>query len=61
MPVEGYWRIKSEICDLILNPGDTFSLPKNNKYSLEPTKPGMATIYKVIPTDDMPGSTHRKQ
>ena len=60
MPVEGYWRIKSEICDLILNPGDTFSLPKNNKYSLEPTKPGMATIYKVIPTDDMPGSTHRK-
>ena len=60
MPVEGYWRIKSEICDLILNPGDTFSLPKNNKYSLEPTKPGMATIYKVIPTDDMPGSTNRK-
>ena len=60
MPVEGYWRIKSEICDLILNPGDTFSLPKNNKYSLEPTKPGMSTIYKIIPTDDMPGSTHRK-
>ena len=60
MPVEGYWRIKSEICDLILNPGDTFSLPKNNTYSLEPTKPGMSTIYKVIPTDDMPGSTHRK-
>ena len=60
MPVEGYWRIKSEIFDLILNPGDTFSLPKNNKYSLEPTKPGMSTIYKVIPTDDIPGSTHRK-
>ena len=60
MPVEGYWRIKSEICDLILNPGDTFSLPKNNKYSLEPTKPGMSTIYKIIPTDDLPGSTHRK-
>ena len=60
MPVEGYWRIKSEICDFILNPGDTFSLPKNNKYSLEPTKPGMSTIYKVIPTDDIPGSTHRK-
>ena len=61
MPVEGYWSIKSDICDLILNPGDTFSLPKLNKYSLEPTKPGMAGIYKVIPTDDMPGSTHRKQ
>ena len=61
MPVEGYWSIKSDICDLILNPGDTFSLPKHNKYSLEPTKPGMAGMYKVIPTDDMPGSTHRKQ
>ena len=60
MPVDGYWRIKSEMFDIILNPGDTFSLPKNNKYTLEPTKPGIASIYKVIPTDDKPGSTKRK-
>ena len=60
MPVYGYWRIKSEIFEIILNPGDTFSLPKNNEYILEPTKPGIASIYKVIPTDDNPGSTHRK-
>ena len=60
MPVYGYWRIKSEIFDIILNPGDTFSLPKNNEYMLEPTKPGIASIYKVIPTDDKPGSTQRK-
>ena len=60
MPVDGYWRIKSEMFDIILNPGDTFSLPKNNKYTLEPTKPGNASIYKVIPTDDKPGSTQRK-
>ena len=60
MPVDGYWRIKSEMFDIILNPGDTFSLPKNNKYTLEPTKPGIASIYKVIPTDDNPGSTKRK-
>ena len=60
MPVDGYWRIKSEMFDIILNPGDTFSLPKNNKYKLEPTKPGIASIYKVIPTDDKPGSTQRK-
>ncbi len=60
MPVDGYWRIKSEMFDIILNPGDTFSLPKNNKYKLEPTKPGIASIYKVIPTDDNPGSTQRK-
>ena len=60
VPVDGYWRIKSEIFDIILNPGDTFSLPKNNKYTLEPTKPGIASIYKVIPTDDNPGSTQRK-
>ena len=60
MPVDGYWRIKSEMFDIILNPGDTFSLPKNNKYKLEPTKPGIASIYIVIPTDDNPGSTQRK-
>ena len=60
MPVYGYWRIKSEIFDIILNPGDTFSLPKNNEYILEPIKPGIASIYKVIPTDDKPGSTQRK-
>ena len=60
MPVDGYWRIKSEMFDIILNPGDTFSLPKNNKYTLEPTKPGIASIYKVVPTDDNPGSTQRK-
>ena len=60
MPVYGYWRIKSEMFDIILNPGDTFSLPKNNEYILEPTKPGIASIYKVIPTDDKPGSTQRK-
>ena len=60
MPVYGYWRIKSEFFDLILNPGDTFSLPKNNEYILEPIKPGIASIYKVIPTDDKPGSTQRK-
>ena len=60
MPVDGYWRIKSEMFDIILNPGDTFSLPKNNKYTLESTKPGIASIYKVIPTDDSPGSTQRK-
>ncbi len=60
MPVYGYWRIKFEIFDIILNPGDTFSLPKNNEYILEPIKPGIASIYKVIPTDDKPGSTQRK-
>ena len=60
MPVDGYWRIKSEMFDIILNPGDTFSLPKNNEYILEPIKPGIASIYKVIPTDDKPGSTQRK-
>ena len=60
MPVEGYWKLNSENYNLILNPGDTFSLPKNNDYRLEPTKPGIATMYKVIPTNDKPGPTHRK-
>ena len=60
MPVEGHWMLNSKNYNLILNPGDTFSLPKNNEYTLNPTKPGMATLYKVIPTDDKPGPTTRK-
>ena len=60
MPVEGYWKIDFENCSLILNPGDTFSLPKNNVFNLEPTKPGIATMYVVIPTNDKPGPTHWK-
>ena len=60
MPVEGYWKLNSKNYNLILNPGDTFSLPKKNDYRLEPTKPGIATMYKVIPTNDKPGPTHRK-
>ena len=60
MPVEGYWMLNSKNYNLILNPGDTFSLPKNNKFTLNPTKPGMATLYKIIPTDDIPGPTSRK-
>ena len=58
MPVEGYWKIDFENYSLILNPGDTFSLPKNNVFNLEPTKPGIATMYVVIPTNDKPGPTH---
>ena len=60
MPVEGYWMLNSKNYNLILNPGDTFSLPKNNEFTINPTKPGVATLYKVIPTDDKPGPTSRK-
>ncbi len=60
MPVEGYWMLNSKNYNLILNPGDTFSLPKSNEFTLNPTKPGMSTLYKVIPTNDKPGPTSRK-
>ena len=58
--LDWYWMLNSKNYNLILNPGDTFSLPKNNKFTLNPTKLGMATLYKVIPTDDKPGPTTRK-
>ena len=58
MPVEGCWNIKSDIFNLTLNPGDTFSVPKNTQFNLKTTKPYMSSMYQVIPTDDPAGATH---
>ena len=58
IPVEGCWNIESEIFNLTLNPGDTFSVPKNTQFNLKTTKPYMSSMYQVIPTDDPAGATH---
>ena len=58
MPVEGCWNIESDIFNLTLNPGDTFSVPKNTRFNLKTIKPYMSSIYQVIPTDDPAGATH---
>ena len=58
MPVEGCWNIESDIFNLTLNPGDTFSVPKNTQFNLKTTKPYTSSIYQVIPTDDPAGLTH---
>ena len=57
MPVEGCWNIESDIFNLTLNPGDTFSVPKNTQFNLKTTKPYMSSMYQVIPTDDPAGAT----
>ena len=58
MPVEGYWNIEAEIFNLILNPGDTLSIPKNTQFILKATKPYMSSMYQIIPTNDTAGPTH---
>ena len=60
MPVEGCWNIESDIFNLTLNPGDTFSVPNNTQFDLKTTKPYMSSMYQVIPTDDPAGATHIK-
>ena len=57
MPVEGCWNIEAEIFNLTLNPGDTFSVPKNTQFSLKTTKPYMSSMYQVTPTNDPAGTT----
>ena len=58
MPVEGYWNVEAEIFNLILNPGDTLSIPKNTQFILKATKPYMSSMYQIIPTNDTAGPTH---
>ena len=41
------------------NPGDTFSVPENLDYKLEPSMTGESGLYRVIPTDDPAGATWR--
>ena len=45
--------------ETVLNPGDTFSVPENLDYKLEPSMTGESGVYRVIQTDDPAGATWR--
>ena len=59
MPVKGHWKFLSNSFETVLNPGDTFSVPENLDYKLEPSMTGESGLYRVIPTDDPAGATWR--
>ena len=59
MPVKGHWKFISDSFETVLNPGDTFSVPENLDYRLEPSMTGESGLYRVIPTDDPAGLTWR--
>ncbi len=61
MPVEGCWKFKVDTFELILNPGDTLSVPKNTKFKLVCTKPYLSSIYHIIPTNDPAGPTLKRK
>ena len=59
MPVKGHWKYFSDAFETVLNPGDTFSVPENLDYKLEPSMTGESGLYRVIPTNDPAGTTWR--
>ena len=59
MPVKGHWKFFSNTFKTVLNPGDTFSVPEDLDYKLEPSMTGESGLYRVIPTDDPAGATWR--
>ena len=59
MPVKGHWKFLSDDFETVLNPGDTFSVPQDLAYKLEPSMTGESGLYRVIPTDDPAGATWR--
>ena len=59
MPVKGHWKFFSNTFETVLNPGDTFSVPEDLDYKLEPSMTGESGLYRVIPTDDPAGATWR--
>jgi len=57
MPLRGYWRVSWPGGSVVLNPGDTMSVPENLPHSAVPSMTGEAALYHVVGTDDPAGPT----
>lgn len=57
MPVCGYWKLKWDDGETILNPGDTCAVPPNMKHSIVAATSDSASMYRVRNTDDPAGET----
>lgn len=57
MPMKGHWKLIWEGGEVVLNPGDTCSVPKNLMHAAVPSMTGDASLYHIIATDDAAGPT----
>ena len=57
MPMRGHWRLFWEGGEVVLNPGDTCSVPANLPHGAVPAMTGEASLYHIVATDDPPGPT----
>ena len=53
----GHWRLSYESGEEILAPGDTCAVAPGLAYTLAPSMSGEASVFRVRPTPDKPGST----
>jgi mannose-6-phosphate isomerase-like protein (cupin superfamily) len=57
MPMRGYWKLKWEGHEEILNPGDTCWVPPALAHSIEACVTGESSLYRISKTDDPAGLT----
>ena len=57
MPVKGYWKLKWNDGETILNPGDTCAIPPEIEHSLEVATANHASMYRIRNTNDPAGKT----
>lgn len=57
MPMRGHWRVTWDMGSVVLNPGDTMSVPENLGYTAQPSMTGEASLYRVVGTPDPAGLT----
>ncbi len=57
MPVRGYWRLRCDGAETILNPGDTCLINPGEAYAITPSVTGEASLYRITATGDPAGST----
>ncbi|MGB0960224.1 MAG: cupin domain-containing protein, partial [Halocynthiibacter sp.] len=57
MPMRGYWRLRYEGGEEVLNPGDTCLIKAGEAHAVEPSMTGEASLYRVRSTDDAAGLT----
>jgi quercetin dioxygenase-like cupin family protein len=57
MPMRGHWRVSWPEGTLVLNPGDTMSVPEGLAHNALPSMAGEASLFHIVATDDAAGPT----